>query len=68
MWKKLESLGVFFVSVLKTELAVLLRNTWSGYHPGETKDYSLGIVHMHIQRITILFLVKIHFYLVARMK
>lgn len=42
---KLESLGVFLVSVLKTELAILLRDMWSGYYPGETKEYSLGIVH-----------------------
>ena len=56
MRAKLESLGVFLVSVLKTELVVLLRNTWSGYYPGETKEYSLGIVH--IQGMTFFFLSK----------
>ena len=44
---------MFLVSVLKTELAVLLRNMWSGYYPGETKEYSLGIVNF--QRRTIFF-------------
>ena len=65
MRTKLESLGVFLVSVLKTELAILLRDTWSGYYPGETKEYSLGIVHFQRR---IFFFIKIHFNLVARIK
>ena len=52
---KLESLGVFLVSVLKTELAILLRDMWSGYYPGETKEYSLGIVHFQRRMVFFFF-------------
>ena len=64
---KLESLGVFLVSVLKTELAILLRDMWSGYYPGETKEYSLGIVHFQ-RRMVFFFFIKINFNLFARIK
>lgn len=66
---KLESLGVFLVSVLKTELAILLRDMWSGYYPGETKKCSLGIVHFQRRMgFCFFFFIKIHFNLVARIK